>query len=57
MHKLYKNKSSTKKLTDLHYISDKKHSDSKYVKKPINSEYRKNSVPILLFGHGQILET
>ena len=35
MHKLYKSKSSKAKLTDLHYISDKNHSDSKLYQKVI----------------------
>ena len=33
MNKQYKSKSSKTKVTDLHYVSDKNHSDSKYAKK------------------------
>ena len=51
MNKLYKSKSSKTKVTDLHYVSDKNHSDSKLRQKG------KNSVHKLLSGHVQILET
>ena len=35
MHKLYKSKSCKTKHTDLHYISDKNHDDSKLCQKVI----------------------
>ena len=35
MYNLYKSKSSKAKLADLHYISDKNHSDSKLCQKVI----------------------
>ena len=35
MHNLYKSKSSKTKLTDLHYISDNNHNDSKLCQKAI----------------------
>ena len=58
MHKLYKSKSSKTKLTDLHYISDKNHSDSKLYQKSHHTQgIGNNSVHKLLFGHVQILET
>ena len=42
MHQLCRSKSSNMKLTDLHFISDKNHSNSiNYGKKPLYSKYRK----------------
>ena len=51
---LYKSKFSKKKLTDLSYIIDKNHNDSKLCQKVT---IRKNLVHKLLFVHAQILET
>ena len=40
MNKLYKSKSSKTKVTDLHYVSDKNHSDSKLCQKGKNSVHK-----------------
>ena len=50
----YKSKSSKTKPTDLHYVSDRKHSDSKIHH---TQSIGKNSVHKILIGHVQILET
>ena len=57
IHKLYKSKSSEKKLTDLHYIVDKNRHDYKLSQKSLHTQSRrKTSVHKLSFGHVQILE-